>query len=379
MSPRSVIRPRERRSERGAVAVTTLLLFAALVGFFALSFNVGLLMKSRTELQNGSDSAALAGARSLNGMASGLTAARQSAYAYSMKHVAYDQPITIDAFGADLIFGRWHLHADECLYGSNGLDCFEPLSVSDPRKITAVKILNGRDGGSHNPPLDLTFGAFVGAATATVRSAAVAVGGGQATPDCALPLTVAECKIVNPDTNQLNCGQTAPLVFSNANADGIGFINLYYPGDTQAPSGTFAADVINIRLCDPSHYEIGPAKVQNGNDFGKVIDALRGVNNGGPCLIGQTLSWAVTDAGCPGNPIFQGVEDVVGFVKATIVVATDNRGNALGCPGTTVSPVARNPQNAIVVNIPCDAPAAAGDFGGGRAYNTSNVRTRLVE
>ncbi len=378
-----MIHRRERRSERGAVAVTTLLLFTAVVGFFALSFNVGLLMKSRTELQNGSDSAALAGARSLNGLATGLTAARQSAYDYSMKHLTYDQPITIDTFGADLIFGRWHLHADECLYGSSGRDCFESLPVSDPRKITAVKILNGRDGGSHNAPLDLTFGAFIGATTATVRSAAVAVGGGQATPDCALPLTVAECKIVNPVTNQLNCGPTAPLVFSNANSDGIGFINLYYPGDSQAPSGTFAADVINNRVCDPSHYEIGPAKVQNGDDFGKVIDALRGVDNAGkvigPCLIGQTLSWAVTDAGCPGNPIFQGVEEVVGFVKATITVATDNRGTALVCPGFSASPVPGNPQNAIVVNIPCDAPTAAGDFGGGRAYNTAKVRTRLVQ
>ena len=386
MSGWSVIRRperRERHSERGAVAISTALLFTALVGFFALSFNVGLLMESRTELQNGSDSAALAGARSLDGTANGLSLARQWAYDYSMKHIAYDQQITINTSGPDLIFGRWHLRADECLYGSSGGDCFEQLAPSDPRKITAVKILNGRDGGTHNPPLDLLFGAFVGATTASVRSAAVAVGGGEAAPDCALPLTVAECKIVNPDTNQLNCGPTAPLVFSNANADGIGFINLYYPGDTQAPSGTFAADVINNRLCDPSHYSIGPAKVQNGNDFGKVIDALRGVDNGGkvigPCLIGQTLSWAVTDAGCPSNPIFQGVQEVVGFVKATIVVATDNKGTALGCPGTTASPVPGNPQNAIIVNIPCDAPTAPGDFGGGRAYNTAKIRTRLVQ
>jgi hypothetical protein len=211
----------------------------------------------------------------------------------------------------------------------------------------------------------------------------VAVGGGSAAPDCALPLTVAECKIVDPGTGQLNCGLQPTLVFSNANADGIGFINLYYPGDTQAPSGTFAADVINNRLCNPNNYEIGPAKLQNGNDFAKVIDALRGVDGKGKiigsCLIGQTLSWAVTDAGCPSNPIFQGVQEVVGFVKAKIVAVTDNKGTALGCPGDSASPVPGNPKNGILVDIPCDAAAGPGDFGGGRAYNTSDVRVRLVQ
>jgi Flp pilus assembly protein TadG len=49
--------------------LTTALLFTALLGFFALAFNVGLMMDTRAELQNGSDAAALAGARSLNGMA----------------------------------------------------------------------------------------------------------------------------------------------------------------------------------------------------------------------------------------------------------------------------------------------------------------------
>jgi hypothetical protein len=363
--------------------VSTALLLTALFGFFALAFNVGLILDSRTELQNGSDAAALAGARSLNGKASGLTAARQSAYAYSMKHLAYDQAITIDAFGADLDFGRWHLRAAECVYGG-GSDCFEPLPASDPLKITAVRIRNGRNGGTHNAPLELPFGAFIGSTTANVGSAAVAVGGGPAVTKCSLPLTIAECKLVDPGTGNLNCGPASPLVFSDANSDGIGFINLYYPGNTQAPSGTFAADVINDdRVCNPDNYQIGPAKVQNGNDFGKVIDALRGVDNKGnavgPCLIDQALSWAVTDEGCPSNPIFQGVQQVVGFVKAKITAVTDNHGNALGCPGQSVDPIPGNPKNGILVVIPCDVGADPGEFGGGRDYNTSSVRTRLVQ
>jgi hypothetical protein len=374
----------DRASERGAVAITVALLLVVLLGFVALSFNTGLLMDTRTELQNGSDAAALAAAHSLDGTAAGLSAARQSAYAYGFRHTAYDQQITIDP-SADVIFGAWHMSAAECLFGSGGGDCFEPLSTTDPRKITAVKVRNGRDGGSHNPPLNVVFGYFVGASTARVSSQAVAVGGGAANTSCALPFAVAECSIVDPLTGKMNCDSgPKQLVFSNANVDGIGFANLYYPGDTQAPNNGFVADAIANRTCNANNFQIGPAKIQNGNDFNnKVTDALRGVDNKGgvvgPCLLGQTMSWAVTDAGCPSNPTFQGVEDVVGFVKATITAATDNQGNSLGCPGTTAPPVPGSPQNAIVVEFPCDLPADPGAFGGGEAFNSTGVRIRLVQ
>jgi hypothetical protein len=360
------------------------LLLVAVLGFFALAFDTGLIMDTRTELQNGSDAAALAAARSLDGTASGLAAARQSAYAYGFRHTAYDQPITIDP-STDVIFGAWHMTAGECLFGSSGSDCFEPLSTSDPHKITAVKVRNGRDGGTHNPLLNLPFGHFVGTATAGVRSQAVAVGAGPAAPGCAVPFAVAECSILDPGTGLMNCASGPKrLVFSNANVDGIGFANLYYPDDTQAPNNGFVADFIANRTCDPNHFQIGPAKMQNGNDFNdKVIAALLGVDNKGnvvgPCLIGQTLSWAVTDAGCPSNPTFQGVTEVVGFVKATIVAVTDNSGNVLGCPGTTAPPVGGGQQNAVIVDFPCDAPSDPGGFGGGRVFNATGVRIRLVQ
>jgi hypothetical protein len=374
----------KRESERGAVAISAALLLVVLLGFFALAFDTGLLMDTRGELQNGSDAAALAAAHSLDGTASGLTAARQSAYAYSLQHTAYDQAITIDA-SADVIFGAWHMSAAECLFGSSGADCFEPLSTSDPHKITAVKIRNGRDGGSHNPPLNLPFGHFVGATTASVRSAAVAVGGGPAATGCALPFAVAECSIVDPGTGLMNCASgPTQLVFTNANADGIGFANLYYPNDTQAPNSGFVADAIANRTCNPNNFQIGPAKIQNGNDFNDTVtDALLGVDKKGgvvgPCLLGQTMSWAVIDAGCPSNPTFQGVEDVVGFVKATIAAVTDNQGNSLGCPGTTAPPVAGSPKNAMIVDFPCDVPGDPGGFGGGRVFNTTGVQIRLVQ
>jgi hypothetical protein len=375
-----------RQAERGAVAVAVAIFMVVLLGFFALAFNIGVIMDARAELQNGSDSAALAAARSLNGEASGLLAARLAAAAYTSRHTAFGQALTIDAFGSDLVFGRWHLVASECGFGT-GSDCFEPLPTTEPRKITAVKIRNGRDGGSHNAPITLPFGALVGAQTSSINSAAVAVGAGAATVDCALPLVIAECKIVNL-AGQLQCaaGNTQRLVFSNENSDAMGFVNMYYPGDSQAPSGTFVADVIRSRKCNPDNFEIGSAKLQNGNDFGKVIEALRGVTTHGQkedvtgdCLLKEPQTFAVSDAGCPGNPIFQGVQQLVGFVTVKFAGVTDNQGNPLGCPGFP-TPVLPGPvtKNGIYVDIMCNPPAGSGQIGGGHAFNSA-VAVRLVQ
>jgi len=377
-----------RQSDRGAVVPFVAVTLVAVMGFFSLAINMGVLMDSRAQLQNASDSAALAAARSLNGESSGLTAAREAADAYSRQHAAAGETVLIDAFGSDLLFGRWHLDAEDCVFG-DGDDCFEPLDTDEPRKITAVKILNGRDDeATHNSAIELPFGAFVGKDTSAVDSSAVAVGAGAAAVECSLPLVVPECKIVDGD-GKMNCdGAPHRMVFSNANADAVGFINLYYPSDTQAPSGEFVADVIRNRRCNSSHYRIGEAKMQNGNDFGKVIDALRGVTVQGknetvtgPCLIGQSQTLAVSEAGCPANPIFQGVQEVVGFVKATITAVTDNQGNLLGCPNQPV-PELTGPfaKNAVIVDVSCEAEAGSGEWGGGRAYSSSSdVRVRLVQ
>jgi len=277
-----------------------------------------------------------------------------------------------------------------------------------------VKVYNGRDGeATHNDSIELPFGAFVGADTSSVDSAAVAVGAGSAVVECALPLAVAECKIVD-DLNKLKCASGTPqrMVFASANADAVGFINMYYPEITQAPSGNWAADTIRERRCNPKHYRTGPAKLQNGDDFSKVIEALRGTSgngggsggdsggngkgkgndngdngggNGGgatgPCLIGEPQTLAVTDAGCPGNPIFQNVQEVVGFVTARIVAVTDVQGNLLGCPGKPL-PDVTGPfkKNSVIVDITCEATAGEGEWGGGRAYSSSSdVRVRLVD
>ncbi|HVR63986.1 MAG TPA: pilus assembly protein TadG-related protein [Polyangia bacterium] len=366
-----------RNGERGAVAVMAAILMMSLFGFFALAFSMGTMMDTATDLQSASDSAALAAARSLTGDATGLTAARQAAVAYSQKHTAFGDIVTIDPY-ADVLFGSW-----SCPFGVGS--CFVPQT--DPRKITAVKILNGRNGGTHNSPVPLSFGAFVGASTASLASSAVAVGGGPSGVKCALPLVVDECQTVLNGANQLRCG-TQTVTFSNANQDHIGFVNLDSSSNNN-PNGTWVAGQITSKnYCNGSN-RVGNARMQNGNDFDKVAAALAGTDGkkkGDPktdCYIGSTQTVAVTDAGCPTNPSFQGTptNPVVGFVSVIIAGVTDNKGNSLSCttgvPGPTLP---TTDMNAVVFTFPCSSPDPDTDnFGGGRAYNISNLPIRLAQ
>ena len=386
------IRPR-RDPQRGAVAVAAYLFILVMGAFLAISLNMGIMMDTRAELQNASDAAALAAARSLNGEASGLDAARRAARAYSLEHRAFGQAVQINEYSDDdLTFGHWHLQSSRCTFGAGGHDCFEPIDTTLPRAITAVRIRNGRDGDAdHNPSLTLPFGWFIRNNTAQVRSSAVAVGAGSPVTACTLPFAVAECVIVRPETNQLLCETGTPqrLHFSNANNDGIGFINLYYPDERQAPGPPFIEDVIRNRMCRDDNFMTGDGHLQDGNSLNdQILEAIRGVTRHGqredvtgPCLIGTVQTIAVVDEGCPSSPNFHGVQEVVGFVRARVVAVTDNRGVVQGCPGgpPPAPLVPPAPQRSVTLEILCDAPAGEGEFGGGRAYNSSGVRVRLVQ
>jgi hypothetical protein len=386
---RSIIRRPSRPPDRGVVVVAALLLLVVVGAFFAAAMNMGILMDSRASVQNAADSAALAAARSLNGRADGLDAARIAAQTFNDQHRVYGGDVGMDAWSdSDLEFGHWHTDPAACTRDFEGRrDCFEAIATTLPRQITSVRIRNGRDQG-HIAPLPLPFSSW-GTGEASVDSLAVATGAGPGSVVCALPLAVAECKVVD-GANQMLCqnGQAQRLDFSNALDDGIGFINMYYPEETQAPGPSFVADAIRNRRCNATdRFEIGEAKLQDGNSMtDQAIDAIRGVQvHGrnetvvGDCLIGSIQNLAVIDEGCPGNASLHGVQEVVGFVKARIVAVTDSRGISRGCPGEPapdVDPPA--PQRSVTVEIICDAPADEDDLAGGRAFNIAGVRLRLV-
>jgi hypothetical protein len=377
--------PRDR--QRGAVMVLACLMLLMLGAFFTLAFNLGLLMDSRTQLQAAADSAALAAARSLDGEASGLDAARRAARVNTGEHRAYDQNLQIG--DADITFGRWHFKPAECTFGA-GADCFEPLDESDPRAITAVRVGNGRDGvGDHNAPIDLPFTAFIPTEQSSLAAQAVAVGGGAAAPQCALPFAVPECRILD-DANHLRCGERMTLTFANANVDGIGFVNLYYPEERNNANPNWVEDEIRGQGCRSDRHSVGDAKLFDGNALiNRVIEALRGViqrGNGreqqvGDCLIGDSVhTLAVVNRGCPLNPYFHNVQEVVGFVNVRILQATDNQGYVWTCGPDPAPPQDGITQRSVTIQIECNqSPAGNTDpLGGGRVYN-DDARLRLVQ
>ena len=61
-----------KNRQGGAVAVTVGVSMVMLIGFLALVIDLGHLYITKTELQNAADAAALAGAKELNGKASGV-------------------------------------------------------------------------------------------------------------------------------------------------------------------------------------------------------------------------------------------------------------------------------------------------------------------
>ena len=86
--------PRSR--QRGAVAIMTGLTAVVLFAFGGLVLDLGHLYIAKSELQNASDAAALAGAKELNNKLSGVTAAVNRAIATAAQH-RYDfkKPVNI--------------------------------------------------------------------------------------------------------------------------------------------------------------------------------------------------------------------------------------------------------------------------------------------
>ena len=363
--------------------MTVVICLMAMCGFLAMSMNMGILMDSRTQLQAGADSAALAAAGSLDGTLNGLTLARRAAVLYSNEHAAFGQSLIIDA-NQDVTFGRWHFSPGRCIT-SSGTNCvgFEPytagFAVSNPGRVTAVRVRNGRDGGSHNPEIDLPFGHFVGRLTSPVNSEAVAVGPGTSSTECGLPFGVAVCKIRerSPST-ALRCPQS--LFFSNEHNDAVGFVSF----DGDAPSGHDAAQTINNGPCDGQSRTIGQVRVQNGNDFThQVIDALQGQTSG-DCLIGTVQTMPVISAECESDwdsPQFNQTSDVVGFIRVTIRAVTDNRGEVIGCPGQPAPDVPSPGRRALILDVNCEEepPRPGDDLGGGEVFNATGARLRLVQ
>ena len=373
---------RNRRKDRGAIAVLASVVLLAVGAFMALALNVGLIMNTRGQLQNASDSAALAAAGSIDGTQGGLNTARQMALGYSGNHEVTGQSVAIDP-GADVVFGRWHFKAESGWPARS----FEVLS--DPLLIDAVRITNGRDDvNGHNPALDVFFSVWLGREKVNVPSQAIAIGRGARNEDCPLPFVLPSCSLIQGGA--VTCGQDITLTLSPDGTDNVGFVFML-PGN-----GNGVTEIVDniLNRCTVAA-TAGVYDVQNGNDLNdQVMQALLGLDKHGNqmspvgptlpdgssslCIFNRSDSFPIGDTTCP-DPKFSG--DLTVAQYASVVIKSVSTGGKVygSCPTAPVKwqdyydtlPNEGSPARKIVLNVVCGT-------GNGLAFNNAEV-LRLVQ
>lgn len=301
-----------RHGERGATAVVVAILIAALAGFLMLVLNTGHVMAVRNQLQNATDSAALAGAQSLNGTIEGVEAARTAAVNFAAAHgTDKDMAVTIDPL-ADVVFGNWNRDLPRDV-------AFTPITSTTAQALkmtNAVLVRAGREAARGNS-VDVAAGGLLGKEETDVRAESVAVLGGACEEGCAVPLAFAECLIVNPD-GSLNCG--TELVFSSDVTDNIGFTNL-------SSDSAVSTDVLrDILRGECKKVQVGDAiSIGNGAQLSPLVADFS-------LLIGKQVSAPIVrlPSGCPAK--FEeagGSAIVVGFATFTITNVTGGATKAI--------------------------------------------------
>jgi hypothetical protein len=381
MSPRSA-----NSRERGAVLVIVAVLIVALIGFAALVVDIGKLYKVRSELQNASDSAAHAGAVSLDRTAAGINAARDNAKAYALLHNANRSAVVLA--DEDILFGHW----DEATrtFTSLGSD------PTNPAIVNAVRVIDRRQDQTQNPVL-LDLAPLLGKTKADVHSDAIAVAGGPR-GECGFPMVVPDCTL----TDVLDDGTCDHcMTYQDNNTDNAGWTSF----DTGSVGGPTISALItaacfdsagNVAI-DPNTLEctgtcndvvVGDEiKVQNGNlmnqgnnNFCTVIQTIltRGIVGGPaqPFVVRAPVLESTPGSACDASQ-FSSFHTIAGFAAFEIFGA--KCGNADPGVFATSSPCTPPSSGKYIVGaLRCDLESVEG-VAGSTYFGIRAKHIRLVE
>lgn len=383
---RSRERPSVRSRERGAVLVLVAVMIVALIGFAALVIDIGKMYKVRGELQNAADSAALAGAASLDRTAGGISLARENAKAYARLHHANGTLVELD--DVDILFGAW----DEATgtFTSMGTD------PDDPAAVNAVRVIDRREDQRQNP-VQLDLAPLLGTPRADVRSDAIAISGGPR-GECGFPMVVPDCTLsrVLEDGTCDHC-----MTYQDNNTDNAGWTS-FDTGSVGGPTITALItsacfDAAGNVLIDPTTHEctgtctnvtVGDEiKVQNGNlmnqganNFCQVIETIltRGIPGGPaqPFVVRAPVLESTPGSACDASQ-FSSFHSVAGFAAFEIYGAKCGNGD----PGVfaSSSPCAEPSSGKYIVGaLRCDLESIEGVAGGGY-FGIRAKHIRLVE
>jgi hypothetical protein len=341
-----------RQPERGAIAVLAAVLLIAVGAFLALSLNVGHLMSVKTQYQAAFDSAALAGAMSLDGTVNGVAAARDDAVTYATRHFLDNTRVAIST--SDVTAGYWDATRHRFYGSGESVLIGDTAIVLDPsttaQYFTAVKVCADTDGGSHNSQRDVWFSPFLhGRSHVVVGATAVGISGGPCTnTGCTLPLAVPSCSLLDGAGN-LACGQNITLYFNYGHDKTVALADIIQPSHntdnneerTQMQAGA---------SCTNPQVDVGDVvALGNGTDFNSQVEqkmyAPRNIVCSGspPYRFCPRREVAVVNIGTNCSAPMNQHVTVVGFARL-VITGTNSTGNDasitvyLDCTATSPSP-----------------------------------------
>jgi hypothetical protein len=161
---------------RGAVAAFTAITMVVLIGFAALTIDVGYMYSVRLDLQNAADAAALSAAAAYASDDQYIAqTAGTEAYPGAVKSLAYDRASSL--FDRNVSIGRSStiIDFDDLVLGRVDVHTAAPIQTGvDPGELNAVYVRTRRDAESSNGPVELFFAQIFGYASTNISASAVA-------------------------------------------------------------------------------------------------------------------------------------------------------------------------------------------------------------
>lgn len=211
----SGVRRNSRR--RAAAAVVVVLMIPVLLGFAALTVDVGVMYSTRADLQRSADAGALAAASAYSRLtaasaADRLAASRATGLGFVETNKVLGSAVTLDT-ATDILFGK-------ATFNASGTELTFTPGESDPN---AVRITVRKTSDSPNGPLDLFFAGIFGVRHTDVSASAMA---GFFPPKFAnvVPLSLRAPSFgpVDPEISGANPGKDGPSDPANGESFQIG-------------------------------------------------------------------------------------------------------------------------------------------------------------
>jgi len=357
------IRRSDRRHERGVSMIIVLGALVSLIALASLAIDVGVLWSARTQLQNASDAAALAGAMNLidtDGPSVTAANAKTAAVEVAAQNCAIDTP-SLMLNEADVSIGGWDLETSTFDAG---------VDLTDPDAVSAVSVRTRLDGAA-NGPVPAIFSRVLGRQSFSVTADATAYLGyaGSVGPgEIELPLVIDCCKLKGPDCKQDYCETITtnpinPCDLANPQDDGITSVScleFHDTGEQNACWTQYGTDDSSINSSDLRNI------VEAGNPVDIDTSMSIFLDNGDKATVVKELSNRFYGGGSYSSPDgtdryapFDGVSD--SWVQALPVVECQSGANCasgtsariVGFACIEIREIETSPDNLLRVRFLC--------------------------